>query len=53
MMRVGVNDWYLAANGSSTAVMLVRAGTVKEIGIATKMITHGRKAQLQFIKSFS
>jgi hypothetical protein len=53
MMRVGLNEWYMAANGSSTAVLKVRAGIVKEIGIATKLVTQSRKAQLAFIKSFS
>jgi hypothetical protein len=52
-MRVGVNDWYLAPNGPSTAVIEVRRGIVDDIGIATKMLTHGRRAQLRFIKSFS
>jgi len=53
VMRVGVNDWYLAANGSSTAVIKVRDGIVDEIGIATKMVTQGRTAQRKFITSFS
>jgi hypothetical protein len=49
-MRVGLNNWYLAPNGSTTAVLKVRHGIVREIGIATKMATRGRKAQLTFIK---
>jgi hypothetical protein len=53
MMRVGLNDWYMAPNGPATAVIKVRHGTIDEIGTATKMLTQGRKAQLAFIKSFS
>jgi hypothetical protein len=52
-MHVGPNDWYMAPDGSATAVLMVRHGIVKEIGIATKMVIEGRKAQLRFITSFS
>jgi hypothetical protein len=52
-MHVGLNYWYMAANGSTAAIIKVRHGTVQEIGTATKMVTLGRTAQLTFIKSFS
>jgi hypothetical protein len=40
-------------NGSSTAVLKVRRGIVEEIGIGTKSLTKGRKAQSTFLKSFT
>ena len=51
--HVGLNFWYLAPNGSSTAVLKVRHGIVEEIGIGDKQITQGHKAQLTFLKSFT
>jgi hypothetical protein len=53
VMRVGANDWYMAPNGSTTAIVKVREGIVEEIGTATKRVTQNRTAQLTFIKSFS
>jgi len=50
--KIGLNNWYLAPNGSSTAVFKVRKGIIEEIGIGDKKITHGRKAELIFLKSF-
>jgi predicted acyl esterase len=50
--HIGRNYWYLAANGSSTAVLKVRHKRVEEIGIANKHFTHGRKAQRTLMKSF-
>jgi hypothetical protein len=51
--HVGKNTWYLAPNGSSTAVLKVRHAIVEEIGIATKTLTNGRKAQRAFLNSFT
>jgi hypothetical protein len=51
--HIGLNYWYLAPNGSSTAVLKVRHGIVEEIGIAEKSLTRGHKAQLAFLRSFS
>jgi hypothetical protein len=51
-MHVGLNDWYMAANGSSTAVVKVRGGTIGEIGIASLALTRTHSTQLTFIKSF-
>jgi 6-phosphogluconolactonase (cycloisomerase 2 family) len=52
VMHVGLNDWYMAAHGSATAVVKVRGGTVREIGIASVTLTRTHSAQLRFIKSF-
>jgi hypothetical protein len=51
--HVGLNYWYTAHNGSTTAVLKVRHGIVQEIGIADAALTHGRRSQRAFIKSFS
>jgi hypothetical protein len=52
-IHVGLNDWYLAPNGASTAVLKVRDGKVLEVGIADSTLTRTRQAQLAFIASFS
>jgi hypothetical protein len=49
---VGLNDWYMAPNGSSTTVLKVRDGTIQEIGIADISLPT-RQAQRTFITSFS
>ena len=51
--HVGLNYWYLAPFGSSTAVLKVRVGIVEEIGIGNKQLTVGRDAELNFLNSFS
>jgi Secretory lipase len=51
--HVGLNYWYLAPNGKSTAVLKVRHGTVEEIGIADKQLTRTRNADRAFLNSFS
>ncbi len=51
--HIGKNIWYLASNGSSTAVLKVRQGIVEEIGIGDKALTTGHKAQRNFLNSFS
>jgi isoquinoline 1-oxidoreductase subunit alpha len=50
---IGLNQWYLAPNGDSTAVLKVRRGKVEEIGIGDKSLTHGHQAQVAFLRSFS
>ena len=50
--HVGLNYWYLAPNGSSTAVLKVRRGTVEEIGIGDRQLTRTRKADRSFLRSF-
>jgi NHL repeat len=52
-IHVGLNDWYMAPDGASTAVLKVRDGTIQEIGIADASLTHTRRAQHSFITSFS
>jgi len=51
--QVGLNSWYLAPNGPSTAVLKGRRGIVEEIGIADRSLTQGRRAALAFLESFS
>ncbi len=51
--HVGLNWWYFAPHGPSTAVLKVRRGVVDEIGIALKALTLSRGAQRRFITSFS
>jgi hypothetical protein len=51
--RIGANDWYLGANGASTAILKVRGGIVEEIGIADKRLTGSRTADRTFLTSFS
>ncbi len=51
--HIGVNFWYMARNGTSTAVLKVRHGIVQEVGIADARLTHSKKAQRAFITSFS
>jgi hypothetical protein len=51
--KVGANTWYFARNGASNAIFKVRRGVIEEIGIATKALTIGKKAELKFLKSFS
>jgi len=50
--HIGLNQWYLTPNGSSTGVLKVRDRVVEEIGIADKSLTKGRRAQVTFLKSF-
>jgi hypothetical protein len=51
--HLGRNDWYLAPNGQSTAVLKVRHGIIEEIGIGDKRLTRSRRADLAFLASFS
>jgi hypothetical protein len=50
---VGINRWYLVANGSSRGVMKVRHGEVEEVGIADSGLTRTRRAANHFLRSFS
>ena len=52
-IKVGLNDWYLAPNGTSTAVLKVRGGLIEEIGIGDKQLTQNHKADLAFLESFT
>jgi len=53
VFHVGLNDWYMAPDGVSTAVLKVRHGVVEEVGIAPATLTQTRQAQRTFITSFS
>jgi putative CocE/NonD family hydrolase len=50
--KVGLNTWYLVANGSSRGVLKVRHGEIEEIGIASKVLTASRRADAHFLRSF-
>jgi hypothetical protein len=50
--HIGLNYWYLAPNGPSTAILKVRHGIVEEIGIGDKSLTETRKGRLAFLTSF-
>jgi hypothetical protein len=50
--HVGLNYWYLAPNGRSTAVLKVRHGVVEEIGVGDRQLTRSRKADRRFLRSF-
>ena len=51
--HIGLNYWYVAPDGSSTAILKVRHGVVEEIGLAARELTRGRTAQTAFLTSFS
>ena len=51
--HIGLNYWYLAPNGTSTAVFKVRHKIIEEIGIADKSLIRDHKAQVAFLNSFS
>jgi len=50
--HVGLNWWYLIANGPSHGVLKVRRGVIEEIGIADKQLTNSRQADSRFLRSF-
>jgi hypothetical protein len=50
---IGLNDWYLAPNGSSTAVLKIRHDMVEEIGLCDKSLTHTHTSIIRFLRSFT
>jgi hypothetical protein len=52
-LRLGANDWYFAPDGRTLAVLKVRGGRVREIGIAARVLGRGRGYELAFLRSFS
>jgi 6-phosphogluconolactonase len=50
VVHVGASNWYFAREGSTTGIIEVNHGVVREIGIANAKLTDSRKAQLRFIK---
>jgi hypothetical protein len=51
--HVGRNDWYLAPDGESRAVLKVRRGRVQEVGIANRSLTAQHRSAAGFLRSFS
>jgi hypothetical protein len=51
-VHIGLNWWYLAANGPSRGVLKVRHGVIEEIGIASKQLTNNPRAAWRFLTSF-
>jgi uncharacterized protein len=49
---VGLNTWYLTANGSSRGVLKVRHGEIEEIGIGNKQLTGSPAAVKRFLRGF-
>jgi hypothetical protein len=49
---IGLNDWYFAPGAAARGVLKVRRGIIQEVGIANKLLTAGRKAQVIFMSSF-
>jgi hypothetical protein len=47
-IHVGLNDWYVVPGSPANGVLKVRHGLIYEIGIADKLVTTGRKAQIHF-----
>ena len=52
-LKVGLNTWYLAPEGSANAVLKTRSGRIEEIGIADKSLTGSATADKTFLRSFS
>ena len=52
-LKIGLNWWYFAPNGTASVVLKVRHGLVEEVGIAMKALTQDTAAQRAFMASFS
>jgi hypothetical protein len=50
--HIGLNWWYLVANGQSRGVLKVRHGIIEEIGVADRQLTSSRRAARMFLTSF-
>jgi beta-glucosidase len=50
---VGLNRWYLFADGTARGVFKVRRGTIQEVGIASRSLTSTRAKTRRFIRSFT
>ena len=51
--HVGLNDWYVAPNGTSVAVFKVRRKLIEEVGIGVKALLGSSSADSTFLRSFS
>jgi 6-phosphogluconolactonase (cycloisomerase 2 family) len=49
-IHVGASNWYIAREGSTTGIIEVQHGIVRNVGIANAKLTDSRKAQLRFVK---
>jgi hypothetical protein len=50
---VGLNRWYLVADGSACGVIKVRHGVIQEVGIADRWLTTPRARARRLLSSFS
>jgi hypothetical protein len=50
--RVGVNTWYLTADGKNPGLIKVRRGYIEEIGLVDARFTHGFKATLRLLRTY-
>jgi hypothetical protein len=50
--RVGINDWYVRRGKRATLLYKVRAGRVREVGLADRRLTRGRARTARFLGSF-
>jgi hypothetical protein len=51
-IRAGVNTWYLVRVGRVSGVLKVRAGVVREVGIARRRLTYPRPLATAFLSGF-
>jgi hypothetical protein len=51
LLRLGANGWYFVTQPRSTAVIKIRGGIVRELGIAARQYTATRMEQLSFMTS--
>lgn len=51
-IKVGRNVWYLARGSKATHVFKVSRGRVREVGLADRRLTRGRKRAKRFLTSF-
>jgi hypothetical protein len=51
-IHTGHNDWYIITGPTSNGVLKVRHGIIKEIGIATEILTSTASAQKDLLSSF-
>jgi hypothetical protein len=51
-VRVGRNVWYVARGRRVRVVYKTRGGLVREVGIASRRLTRGRRAQKRFLRSW-
>jgi hypothetical protein len=50
---IGLNRWYLVADGPARGVLKVRHGVIEEVGIADRSLTSSRSKARRLLSSFS